>query len=122
MNRLLLLTVFLLTIACGTLPTPTPVASVPTATGTAYIQITPKVSTTPTVIHTLTPKCKLRVTASVLNVRSCPSTGCAVVSYKYAGDFVEGWCRVDGWCQVGNVDAPAWIWGGCAGLEGFGCE
>lgn len=105
---------------------PMALSGAPVATALPVFTLTPKSVNTPTpYLHLaeLEPPQVLTVTADVLNVRACPSTGCESTGrYLYHGEQVRGYCRVDGWCQIGTLEDPAWIWGGCAGLENRSCE
>ena len=116
---------FLPLLACS----PLVFTGIPVSTGTAPAPL-PVFTLTPenennnlpySHFETLVPPFELTVSAEVLRVRACPSTDCLVLGYLHKGDTRRAFCRPDGWCSIGR-DEPAWIWGGCAGLPGRGCE
>lgn len=55
----------------------------------------------------------------LVNVRSCPSTTCAVIGNLDAGKIVEGACGSGKWCRILYENKNAWVFAPCLGQEGI---
>lgn len=54
-----------------------------------------------------------------VNVRSCPSTTCAVIGNLDVGNVVEGACGSGKWCRILYENKNAWVFAPCLGQEGI---
>lgn len=116
-KALAVVVLILAVLACGTpywksSATETPLETVEAPTALPANTVAAPVPTKSTV-ETLLAKMEYTVVGNA-NIRSCPSSDCAVVGYLFSGQRVNADC-VGNWCKI----ETGWVYAPCLGFEGL---